>query len=585
MRSNGGLIGAGNSRKRRVRYPSVSGIWTPNDFVNLKSGGYPQDAKSDLSYYQASDYGTSNITVNGTGDVDTDYNYSDTSFNLSATYALAAQHDFGAGFTGTDGGRIYTPVKSSRGFYIGPPINSQKRVVIGIGYNQGGSLLTPASAVGISTVGVRTESETLRVNCTNVEQYQAADDSGIRMKVAFAYRDVPAMTEYIKDIRVTYNSTFTDTGNNQEGTVLFLYVIEQTGTEEILSVWQTTEIRNSSPPHCSVTTVDPYNGHTILMGTMWSSNATFEWDGNGSQSSGFNLDGKYKSTGVSGSDEAIWQTASRTTTGGGVSTYSFKNINDGEGILTAVCFSTGRDYEAILGSYNNTSGQGVTKYVAPTETITTIPSTSATQYTDDGTSDFLLAVDISNFDHLDDGVIFDLGRGYNVNQGATTNKGISMGMNSGELRVNVGIGNDTFDGVSNTGFDIEISVPSTTMDNYTGEEKITVYFMLDRKVASDPDARIYIQPGGRGSTRVATLVGSSNDVVPSELWTASYGYPGYGGKSSDSVSGPADLNFTGNVYTVDYEGNITGMRVWINEANLRTKEKFLSLIDVSAASL
>jgi len=271
MKSNGGIIGAGNSRRRRVRYPSVSGIWTPNDFVNWKSGGYPQDAKSDLSHYQASDYGTSNITVSGTGDVDTDYNYTDTTFNLSDADALAAQQDFGAG---SAGGRISTPVKSTRGYYIGPPINSQKRLVIGIGYNQGGSLLTPAYATGITSVAVRTESETVSVNCTIVEQYQAADDQGIRMKVAFAYRDVPAMTEYIKDIVVTYNSSFTDTGNNQEGTVLFLYAIEQTGTEEILSVWQTTEIRNSSPPHCSVTTVDPYNGHTILMGTMWSSNAT-----------------------------------------------------------------------------------------------------------------------------------------------------------------------------------------------------------------------------------------------------------------------------------------------------------------------
>jgi len=222
--------------------------------------------------------------------------------------------------------------------------------------------------------------------------------------------------------------------------------------------------------------------------------------------------------------------------------------------------------------------------VPPTETITTIPSTSATQYTDDGTSDFLLAVDISNFNHLDDGVIFDLGRGYNVNQGVTTNKGISMAMQSGELRVNVGVGNDTFDGVSNTGFDIEISVPSTTMDNYTGEEKITLYFMLDRKVASDPDARIYIQSGGRGSTSVPVQVGFSNDAVPSELWTASYGYPGYGGQSSDSPSGPADLNLTGDIYP-DYAGNITEMRVWINESNLRTKQRFATLVDVSAASL
>ena len=403
---------------------------------------------------------------------------------------------------------------------LGPPKAVGKRIIAAIGYNQGGGA---DEGVGISTARLVTDTAPSQLTGTIIEE--PTETSG-QERSAVVYWDVPTSAggAEIADIVITYNSAFTSSVGPQ-GTVLGLYYIEDE-SEIVQTVWNST-IRNNSLGSHAVTYAQP-NGFTVAVAAHGgaSTNNTITFTG---ATEDFELKPDI-------TRDAVYAGASITTSSVGEATITPTPQSE-YGVTTVVSFHKTYDYEAVL----TTSGSG---YLAPTYTVTSIPSTG-TGFADDGTSDFLVAIDIDNFNNTDTGVLYEIG-GSGV--------GIAIGMVSGELRVNIGDGGDAYDGVSNTGVDIERTVVSTTMDNYNGSS-ITLYVGLDRSGT----LRMGIQSNLRGSqygNQFSTLA-TQSVTVPTSLQGSND--PGYGQSSGNIAAIGTSAN---------YAGTITEIRVWNNESAL-----------------
>jgi len=405
---------------------------------------------------------------------------------------------------------------------LGPPLTHGKRIIAAIGYNQGG---IGAAEVGISSATLAIDSAPSQLTGTIIE----ASGTAGQERTAIAYWDIPASAggSEIADININYNSAFTAAAATLQGTIIGLYYIEDE-TEIVQTVWNST-IRNNSLGSHAVTYAQP-NGYAIAVvghgGSSTNNTITF---------AGATEDFEFK---PDSAQDAIFAGASKTSDTIGEATITPTPESE-YGVTTVVTFGKTYDYEAVL----TTSGSG---YLAPTYTVTNIPSTGD-GISDDQTSDFLVAIDIDNFDNTDTGVLYEIGGG---------GLGISIGMVSGELRVNFGDGGDTYDGVSNTGVDIERTVASTTMDNYNGFP-LTLYVGLDR---SNGNLRIGGQQNLRGSGFGNQFFGLVNTTVTVPTGNLQGGNaPGYG-QSSGSI---AAIGTSAN-----YSGTITEIRAWNNETSL-----------------
>jgi hypothetical protein len=401
---------------------------------------------------------------------------------------------------------------------LGPPLTHGKRIIAAIGYNQGA-----LGAVGISSANLAIDSAASQLTGTIIE----ASGTAGHERTAVAYWDVPASAggSEIADITINYNSAFTSSAGDQ-GTIIGLYYIEDE-TEIVQTVWNATTRYVSLGSHA--VTYAQSNGYAIAVaghgGSSTSNTITF---------AGATEDFEFKPDPTANS---IFAGASKTSDTIGEVTITPTPESE-YGVTTVVTFGKTYDYEAVLTS------AGSSGYLAPTYTVTDIPSTGA-GVSDDETSDFLVAIDIDNFDNTDTGILYEIGGGGN---------GIAIGMVSGELRVNFADGGDTYDGVSNTGVDIERDVASTTMDNFNGIP-ITLYVGLDR---STGNLRIGLQSNLRGSGNQFTSLVNITVTVPTGILQGGNA-PGYGQVGSTV----ADIGTSAN-----YAGTITEIRAWNNESTL-----------------
>ena len=176
------------------------------------------------------------------------------------------------------------------------------------------------------------------------------------------------------------------------------------------------------------------------------------------------------------------------------------------------------------------------KYGTANYTITTIPSTDTGVSA--GSKDVLIAVD-ANFAATDDGVIIDLGGSFGA--------GFSAGLLNGNLRVR------GFRTTGDTAWNTDSGAAEVEVDitTYCGSAA-TYYFVVD---ASAYNLKVFVQPGGKGSTSKKILLGS-------DTADGSEGNP-YGSavKGYGQVNGSiADLTAS---YEVTYNGSgLTEIRYW-----------------------
>lgn len=176
------------------------------------------------------------------------------------------------------------------------------------------------------------------------------------------------------------------------------------------------------------------------------------------------------------------------------------------------------------------------KYGTANYTITTIPSTDTGATA--ASNDVLVAVD-ANFAATDDGVIFDLG--------GNTGAGFAAGLLNGNLRVRA------FRSSGDSAWNTEAGAAEVEVDitTYCGSNA-TYYFVVD---ASAYNLKVFVQPGGKGSTSKKILLGS--DTTDGST-TNPYGgaVKGYGQVNG----GIADLTAS---YEVTYNGSgLTEIRYW-----------------------
>jgi len=410
---------------------------------------------------------------------------------------------------------------------LGPPM-LQKRIIATVGYNQGGG---EDEGIGISSATLTIPGAPSQL--TAVKKEISTTNNAGQERSAVLYWDIPTSAGACDTgtISITYNSSFT-TSSTLQGTIIGLYYIEDE-TEIVQTDIHTTNRVNSWGSH-AVTYSSPV-GYSLVIaahgGSSTSNTITFT---NGTATEDF----EFKP------DEAqdpIFAGASKTSDTIGEVTIN-PTPNSEYGVTTVVAMNKVIDLESTLTAHT------VSEYLPPTDSTTTIPSTGSTvAYTTGG--DFLVAIDIENFTNTDTGVMIDIG---------STQNGITVGSVSGELRVNVGDGSNTWDG-SNTG---ELSVASTTMDNYNGQN-ITLYVGVTQGASVEADVlRIGIQPnGGHGaSTSGYTTLASKTEVLSSQLFTTEQ--VGFGSAVGIIVDNTADIGTVAN-----YAGTITGIRYWAGEGS------------------
>ena len=463
MRNNGGIIGSGSSVRRKGAVPQSSGVWSTNNLRSFEQSGRPTNNLNELvflGYYE----------------------------NLSSDTTSATQ--------------TFSNVS------LGPHLQTQKRIIATVGYNQGGGI---AAGVGISSATLTIPGAPSLL--TAVKKEVATSENAGQERSAVLMWDIPtsAGDNQTGTINITYNSVFTDSTGSQ-GTIIGLYYVED--ESEIVQTDFHTTVRNDSIGPHTVTYPSPIGYNLVITGIDASNTVTF---------TGATKDFEYRSGTV-----IVHAGASSTTTSIGEVSVT-PSPNTAYGVTTVVTMNKIIDLESTL------TGDG---YLAPTGSTTTIPST-ADGIEDVSGADFLVAIDIENFTNTDTGVMFEIGGG---------NNGIAVGSVSGELRVNVGDG-ATWTGTANG----EASVVSTTMDNYNGQN-ITLYVGCAQNTTQSLDIlRIGVQPnGGHGaSTSGHAILSSTLGILPTTLFgTNDIGY----GQSSAFI---ADIGTTAN-----YAGTITGIRFW-----------------------
>ena len=188
-----------------------------------------------------------------------------------------------------------------------------------------------------------------------------------------------------------------------------------------------------------------------------------------------------------------------------------------------------------VGPYDYETGYGT-----PTYTITTFPSTSST-----GSSvgvDLLIAVD-ANIALTDDGVLIDLG--------GSGGAGTAIGVLNGTMRARsiIASGSDWGSRPESTQVEADIS-------SYCGSSA-TYYFLTD---ISTFISKLYVQPGGQGSSNPIVLLGSDTS---NGAYSLTYGADGEGyGRINTTV---ADLTSS---YEVSFTGTIDEIRFWTQDSSL-----------------
>jgi len=406
---------------------------------------------------------------------------------------------------------------------LGPPM-LQKRIIATVGYNQGGG---EDEGIGISSATLTIPGAPSQL--TAVKKEISTTNNAGQERSAVLYWDIPTSAGACDTgtISITYNSSFT-TSSTLQGTIIGLYYIED--ETEIVQTDIHTTIRNNTLGSHAITYSSPIGYNLAIAGHGGSSTS------NTMTFTGATEDFEFK---PDSAQDGIFGGASSTTTSIGEVTVTPTPESE-YGVTTVVTMNKVYDLESTL------TGDG--DYLAPTGSTTTIPST-ATGISDVSDADFLVAIDIENFTNTDTGVMIDIG---------STQNGITVGSVSGELRVNVGDGSNTWDG-SNTG---ELSVASTTMDNYNGQN-ITLYVGVTQGAFGAADVlRIGIQPnGGHGaSTSGYTTLASKTEVLSSQLFTTEQ--VGFGSAVGIIVDNTADIGTVAN-----YAGTITGIRYWAGEGS------------------
>ena len=183
------------------------------------------------------------------------------------------------------------------------------------------------------------------------------------------------------------------------------------------------------------------------------------------------------------------------------------------------------DYEAIYG--------------APPYTITSFPSTGPGVGT---TQDYLIAID-ANISLTDDGVLIEMG--------GNAGTGMAVGVNNGTLRARA----FRTTGDSAWGTDTGATEIEADISAYTGS-LATYYISID---ASAYTMKLYVQPGGRGSTSEKVLLGTDTSDG-STIQAVGANGKGYGQISSTI----ADL---GVDYEVTFTGTINEIRYWGESAS------------------
>jgi len=464
MRNNGGIIGSGSSVRRKGAVPQSSGVWSTNNLRSFEQSGRPTNNVNELvflGYYE----------------------------NLSSDTTSATQ--------------TFSNVS------LGPHLQTQKRIIATVGYNQGGG---EGNGVGISSATLTIPGAPSQL--TAIKKEVATSEQSNQARSAVLYWDIPtsAGDNQTGTINITYNSVFTDTVVTSQGTILGLYYVED--ESEIVQTDFHTTVRNDLIGPHTVTYPSPIGYNLVITGIDASNTVTF---------TGATKDFEYRSGTV-----IVHAGASSTTTSIGEVSVT-PSPNTAYGVTTVVTMNKIIDLESTL------TGDG---YLAPTGSTTTIPST-ADGIEDVSGADFLVAIDIENFTNTDTGVMFEIGG---------SGDGIVVGSVSGELRVNVGDGGN-WTGTANG----EASVVSTTMDNYNGQN-ITLYVGCAQNTTQSLDIlRIGVQPnGGHGaSTSGHTILGSATGILPSSLY--SIGDIGYGQRAVNIADIETDAN---------YAGTITGIRFW-----------------------
>ena len=187
-----------------------------------------------------------------------------------------------------------------------------------------------------------------------------------------------------------------------------------------------------------------------------------------------------------------------------------------QSVLEALSVNITYDYETVYGS--------------PTYTITTIPSTAA--IASGQVDDVLIAVD-ANIATTDDGILIELGG---------SGSGVAVGVLNGTLRATAFAGASW--GASNAA-QVEADITS-----YCGSAA-TYYVAID---ASAFTIKVYVQPGGKGSTSAKILLGTgTSDGSGTTLYgTNQAGYGQIGGAQNADLEASYEVTFTGTIDEIRY---------------------------------